>query len=112
MNMPTDTYVARSRRDLDPILDALAEINVQLRQVLQISRNVIWELESRSTGEIINTDELESKNESILANMARTEEAILNMNREISALLRGKERTKCGPGPARAERIAQIRLVP
>jgi len=93
MNAPTESHnVVRHftpSNEMDPVLDALARINVQLRLVLQLSKTVIWELETRPrTADAIEEFELKSKNESILANMTRTEEAIGTMHQEISALLR------------------------
>ena len=89
--MTTDMYSSGSSHELESILDALAEINVQLRQVLHTSQIVKGKLETGSqdpnpTEEV----ELETKSRSILTNMARTEEAIRNMNQEISSLLRNR----------------------
>jgi len=89
--MRTDIYYNGSSHELESILDALAEINVQLRQVLNTSQIVKGKLETGSrdpnpTEEV----ELETKSQSILSNMARTEEAIRNMNQEISSFLRNR----------------------
>jgi len=88
MNFPTYIGSTAHSSELEPILDALAQINVELRHILQISTTVVLNLEMR--GRIADTfekTELESKSQSILLNMARTEEAIGNINREISTLL-------------------------
>lgn len=63
MNMSSDPDKAARFADLETILDALDEINVQLRCVLQSSKEVIGQLELRSR----NTNEFaeilpESKN--------------------------------------------------
>ena len=89
--MTTDMYSSGSSHELESILDALAEINVQLRQVLHTSQIVKGKLETGSqdpnpTEEV----ELETKSRSILTNMARTEEAIRNMNQEIAVILRNR----------------------
>ena len=86
-----DTYTLDSSRELETILDALAEINVQLRQVLHSSLTVIGKLEAGSKDpNPIEETELEIRSLSILSNMTRTEEAIRNMNQEISSLLRNR----------------------
>jgi hypothetical protein len=77
-----------SSPNLESILDLLTEINVQLRQVLHISQAVIGKLETGSHDpNPIEEFELETRSQSILRNMARTEEAIRNLNQEITVLL-------------------------
>jgi hypothetical protein len=86
-----ETYTIDSSRELESIMNALAEINVQLRQVLQSSLKVIGKLETGSQDpNPIEEIELEIRSLSILSNMARTEEAIRNMNQEISVILRNR----------------------
>jgi len=86
-----DTYTLDSSRELETILDALAEINVQLRQVLHSSLTVIGKLEAGSKDpNPIEETELEIRSLSILSNMTRTEEAIRNMNQEIAVILRNR----------------------
>jgi hypothetical protein len=90
-HMQMDTYIIDSSRELESILDALAEINVQLRQVIQSSLSVIGKLEAGSRDpNPIEEIELEIRSISILSNMTRTEEAIRSMNQEISVILRNR----------------------
>jgi hypothetical protein len=86
---PGNSSTDQSSKALGPILDALTEISVQFRHVLQISKDVVRNLEmsSQASGED-EVLELELKKHAILANLAGTEEAIDYMNQEISALHR------------------------
>ena len=97
MNLPTANTGRRAHsNELESVLNALAEINVQLRHILQISKMVIVDLEMRSrVADAFEEMELESRKQSIGANMSRMEAAIGNMNLEISALLgRGPQKVR------------------
>jgi len=102
MSATSDSLTEVGSREMEPVLDALAEINVQLRQIVQASKTVIIKLETHTrSASAFEEVELETKNQSILANMIRTGEAIGQMNFEISELLRKGRASGALPGGLR-----------
>lgn len=88
MNFATDRSNHKHSGELEPVLSALAEINVQLRHILQISKTAIQGLEMRGqVADPFEEIELEWRKQSILVNMSRMDAAIGNLDQEISALL-------------------------
>ena len=88
MNFATDRSNHKHSGEMGPVLSALAEINVQLRHILQISKSAIQGLEMRGqVADPFEEIELESRKQSILVNMSRMDAALGNLDQEISALL-------------------------
>jgi hypothetical protein len=117
MNLNSDSYGVGNSTELDPVLDALAEINVQLRKILQASKSVVMKLEMSSRpASPIEELELETKNQSILVNMIRTGEAVGFMNQEISDLLRRGRNSELvdrnASNASNTSNTAQLKLVP
>ena len=94
MKTASQIYITERSNEMEPVLDELAEVNVHLRRLSQLSRSILVKLENHSqSSSPFELLELETKHQSIHANMARTVEDIHHIDLQLSDLLR-----KCRAG--------------